>query len=176
MSITIRDGRESDLTALVDLYNRYVDTSHVTFDDEPIAVDDRRAWFSAFDPDGPYRLLVAEPSGAGAESDSTLPLLGYASATRYRPKPGYRTSVETSVYLHPDHLGRGLGGRLYARLIERLDADPRLHRAYAGVALPNPASEALHVRSGYTELVTYREVGTKFGKFWDVRWFERSLD
>jgi L-amino acid N-acyltransferase YncA len=50
-----------------------------------------------------------------------------------------------------------------------------LHRAYAGVALPNDASVALHERLGFREVGTYVEVGRKFSRYWDVRWFERSL-
>jgi phosphinothricin acetyltransferase len=50
-----------------------------------------------------------------------------------------------------------------------------VHRAYAGIALPNDASFALHRRFGFTEIGTYREVGRKFGRYWDVLWLERPL-
>jgi len=126
----------------------------------------RRAWFEGFSECGPHRLLVAE-TGSG--------LVGYASSSRFRPKPAYHTSVETTIYLDPDHLGQGLGARLYGALLEALGAEPGVHRAYGGVALPNPASIALHEAFGFRLVGTFREVGHKFGKFWDVSWYEKDI-
>jgi phosphinothricin acetyltransferase len=100
--------------------------------------------------------------------------LGYATSSPFRPKPGYVTSVEMTVYLRPDATGRGLGTLLYSELLSAL-AGEDLHRAYAGVALPNDASVALHERVGFRVIGTYVEVGRKFGRYWDVRWFEREL-
>ena len=82
--------------------------------------------------------------------------------------------METSVYIAPDAVGRGLGNRLYTRLFADLRGE-ELHRAYAGVAVPNPGSVALHRRFGFTSIGTFVEVGTKFGGFVDVEWFERPL-
>lgn len=161
----IRPARFGDLPALVEIYNHYVTDSHVTFDTEPFTPEEREPWFSGFAPTGPYRLLVAELDGAP---------IGYATSTRLRPKAAYSTSVETTVYVAPDRRGRGYGGKLYRALLRALE-DEGLHRAYAGIALPNPASVAMHERLGYRHLGTYREVGRKFGKFWDVAWYERSL-
>jgi phosphinothricin acetyltransferase len=161
----VRPGEERDLVALTTIYNHYVTTSHVTFDDVPFSVDERRVWFSHYSPTGPHRLLVAE------ENDE---LLGYATSSPFRPKPGYRTSVETTVYVAADAGGRGVGNALYARLFAEL-ADEGLHRAYAGLAVPNLPSRALHLRFGFTRIGVFREVGTKFGRFVDVEWFERPL-
>ena len=161
----VRPGEERDLVALTSIYNYYVTTSHVTFDDVPFSVDERRAWFSHYAPTGPHRLLVAE------EGDE---ILGYATSGPFRPKPGYRTSVETTVYVAADAGGRGVGNALYTRLFAEL-AEEDLHRAYAGLAVPNAPSRALHLRFGFTPIGVFREVGTKFGRFVDVEWFERPL-
>lgn len=161
----VRPGEERDLVALTSIYNYYVTTSHVTFDDVPFSVDERRAWFSHYAPTGPHRLLVAE------EGDE---ILGYATSGPFRPKPGYRTSVETTVYVAADAGGRGVGNALYTRLFAEL-AEEDLHRAYAGLAVPNAPSRALHLRLGFTPIGVFREVGTKFGRFVDVEWFERPL-
>lgn len=161
----LRVGEESDLPALTDVYNHYVTTSIVTFDDVPFTVDQRREWFHHYAPSGPHRLVVADVAGTA---------VGYATSSPFRPKPGYRTSVETSVYIGPDAVGRGIGHRLYAALFAHL-ADQPVHRAYAGVALPNPASVALHERFGFSRIGTYEEVGTKFGHWVDVEWFQRAL-
>ena len=161
----VRPGRLHDLPALTDLYNHYVRSGAVTFDVDEFTVEARRHWFDHYAPTGPHRLLVA------VDGDDVL---GYVTSGPLRPKPAYATSVETTVYLRPDATGRGLGTLLYRRLFEVL-AGEDLHRAFAGVALPNDASEALHRRVGFTELGTYGEVGRKFGRYWDVRWFERPL-
>lgn len=161
----VRAARPADLPALTDIYNHYVRTSGVTFDTTPFTVEARQEWFSHYAATGPHRLLV------GVDGDEVL---GYATSSPFRPKPGYASSVETSVYLRHDATGRGLGTMLYGALLEAL-ADQDLHRAYAGVALPNDASVALHERLGFREVGTYVEVGRKLGRYWDVRWFERAL-
>ena len=100
--------------------------------------------------------------------------MGYATSSPHRAKPGYATSVETTVYCDPAATGRGLGTALYAELLAVLGRED-LHRAYAGVALPNEPSDALHRKLGFRELGTFREVGRKRGRWVDVRWYERPL-
>jgi phosphinothricin acetyltransferase len=161
----LRAAEVADLPGVTDIYNHYVRTSGVTFDTTPFTVEARQEWFSHYATTGPHRLLVA------VDGDDVV---GYATSSPFRPKPGYASSVETSVYLRHDATGRGLGTLLYRALLEAL-ADQDLHRAYAGVALPNDASVALHERLGFREVGTYVEVGRKLGRYWDVRWFERPL-
>jgi phosphinothricin acetyltransferase len=162
----VRPARLDDLPALTAIYNHYVRTSASTFDIEEFSVDARRGWIEHYADIGPHRLLVAV--------DDDEAVVGYATSSSLRAKPAYATSVETTVYCHPLAAGHGLGTLLYQRLLEEL-AEEDLHRAYAGVALPNDASEALHRRLGFRELGTYVEVGRKFGRYWDVRWYERAL-
>ncbi|MEW2067645.1 N-acetyltransferase family protein [Streptomyces sp. NPDC007346] len=160
-----RPGGEGDLAELVRIYNHYVTGTPVTFDVEPTTVERRRTWLAAHPDHGPHRLLVAEEGGE---------LLGYATSSAFRPKPAYATSVETSVYLAPQHAGRGVGSLLYASLFEVL-AQEDVHQALAGVTLPNEASERLHLRFGFQPVGVYREVGRKFDRFWDVAWFQKPL-
>lgn len=68
-----------------------------------------------------------------------------------------------------------MGLALYAELIDQLVRDPRLHRAYGGITLPNAASVALHEKLGFTHVSTYSEVGYKFDCYRDVAWFEKNL-
>ena len=77
--------------------------------------------------------------------------------------------------MHADHRGKGVGNALYTELLRRLDANDDLLMAVAGVASPNPASEALHRAHGFTEVGTFDDVGVKFGKPWSVRWYQRPL-
>jgi phosphinothricin acetyltransferase len=101
-------------------------------------------------------------------------VLGYASSGPHRARPGYATTVETSVYVDPARSGHGVGASLYGALFEALrEAD--LHRALAAIALPNPASVTLHGRFGFKQVGLFTEQGHKFGRYWDVAWFERAL-
>lgn len=161
----IRPAGPPDLPDLVEIYNHYVVHTPITFDIEPRTLEDRRQWLAGFRDEGPLRLLVAEEAGRA---------VGYAGTLPFRAKAAYRTSVETTIYLHPVATGRGLGRRLYAALLETV-AGSGIHRAYAGVTLPNAASVVLHERMGFRSIGVYREVGYKLGRFWDVQWFEKAL-
>ncbi len=165
-SAEIRGGEARDLDALVRIYNHYVETTHVTFDTEPFTAESRRPWLDGFAASGRHRLLVAELGGR---------VVGYASSRPFKEKAAYASSVETSVYLEPASTGRGLGGPLYRRLLALIEVEPGVHRAYAGIALPNAASIALHERLGFRLAGTYREVGFKLGRYWDVSWYERDV-
>jgi phosphinothricin acetyltransferase len=101
-------------------------------------------------------------------------ILGYATSSPYRAKPAYSTSVEVTIYLAPDAGGRGIGTLLYKALFADL-ATEDVHRAYAGIAQPNEASTRLHERFGFRPVGTYQEVGRKFGRYWDVAWYEKEL-
>jgi phosphinothricin acetyltransferase len=165
MNVEVRNADVADLPALTSIYNHYVEHSPATFDLEPFTVEARRSWFEHYAPGGPHRLLVAIDDGAVA---------GYASSGRFRPKAAFYPSVEVTIYLHPDATGGGIGSALYQELFAEL-CDERLHRAYAAITQPNPASVALHRRFGFVDVGTMTEVGRKFDKWWDVLWMERSL-
>lgn len=166
--VQVRAGEEGDLPVLTDIYNHYVRETPVTFDTEPLTPEARRPWLLSHPKDGPHRLLVA----LGAESNRVL---GYATSSPFRPKSAYSTSVEVSVYLAPDACGRGVGTLLYERLFDALGGED-VHRAYAGIAQPNEASVRLHALFGFRHIGTYGEVGRKFGRYWDVAWYEKPLN
>lgn len=65
-------------------------------------------------------------------------VLGYATSGPFRPKQAYETSVETSVYVAPEQVGRGVGGLLYASLFQVLERED-VRQALGGVAPPNEA-------------------------------------
>ncbi|MEU1145609.1 N-acetyltransferase family protein [Streptomyces sp. NPDC005863] len=169
--VQVRPGDEADLEALTDLYNHYVRETAVTFDTVVFRPEERRPWLLSHPKDGPHRLLVAQGSDSGLRPSRVL---GYATSSPLRPKSAYATSVEVSVYCAPDAAGRGVGTLLYRALLDAL-AGEDLHRAYAGIALPNEASVRLHERFGFRHIGTYGEVGRKFGRYWDVAWYERPL-
>jgi phosphinothricin acetyltransferase len=162
----IRAAVPDDLEALTEIYNHYIVHSAITFDLHPFTPAERRAWFDDHADSGPHRLLVA--------TDDHGKCAGYASSSRWRPKPAYNTTVEVSVYCHPDACGRGCGTALYRELFGAL-AQEDIHTIVAGVSLPNAASLSLHERLGFRPVGVFHAVGRKFDRFWDVAWFERPL-
>lgn len=161
----IRPARPADLPALTAIYNHYVSYTHAVFDERPATELERRAWFDRYDQSGPHRILVVEQAGEAC---------GWASSQEYRNHPAFRECVETSVMLAPHTLGRGLGSALYRRLFEILANEP-VHRVYAGVALPNPASCRLHEKLGFRLIGTYSEYAIKHDQRISSVWYEKAL-
>lgn len=110
--------------------------------------------------------LVAEEAGR---------VIGYAYASQHRSREAYRFSCDVTVYLADGARGRRLGTRLYTELFRLLRAQG-FRNAFAGIALPNPASVALHESIGFRRLGIYRDVGFKLGAWHDVGWWQLVLD
>ena len=163
--IALTFAEYGDLAALTEIYNHYVLNSAITFDTEPFSTEDRKPWLSQFTPGSLHQCLVAKRQGE---------ILGYASSSKLRPKPAYDSSVETTIYLHPNALGQGLGVLLYGRLLDNL-TELGIHRCYGIVALPNEPSIRLHRRLGFSQIGVLNEVGFKFGRYHDTAWLERRL-
>jgi phosphinothricin acetyltransferase len=164
VALEILDARPSDAPGIATIYDWYVAHTPATFDLEPMPLDDRLAWLAEHR-DPRHRALVAVERGE---------VVGFVTSSRFRPRAAYDTTVETSVYVHHQHVGRGIGGALYSALFEALDGLD-LHRACAGITMPNPASEALHRSFGFRPVGRFTEQGWKFGRYWDVAWFERGM-
>ena len=159
----IRAATEGDLAGIAAIYDEQVRTGISTFDLEP--------------PPASYwsrRLADHEPGDHVLVADDGGTVAGFAYAGAYRPRPGYRLTRETSVYVGEGARGQGLGRRLYDDLLPRLDADG-IHVALALIALPNDASVALHEACGFVHLGTMREVGRKFDRWLDTAWYQRTF-
>lgn len=159
----IRLATPDDAPAVARIYRPIVERTTISFEtDAPTDADMRQRMAEALTL---YPWLVLE---------NATEVLAYAYGSRHRPRAAYRWSVETSVYVDERHRGRGLGGRLYTTLLQLLAAQG-FANAYAGIALPNPASVTLHERMGFRALGLFRRVGFKFGEWWDVGWWYRPL-
>lgn len=161
---TIRPATEADLPGIKAVYDHHVLHSTATFETVPPPLSSWEERLARTGP-GDHVLVAADPAEG---------VLGYATGTPYRPRPAYHRTRETSVYLTPGATGRGLGRRLYDDLLARLVAD-RVHTAVAVVALPNPASEALHRGCGYSPAGRLPEVGWKFDRWIDTALWARLL-
>lgn len=165
-AVELRPADAADVSEITAIFNHYVQRTNASFHAEPFDPEVRRAeWFPRFGRTGRRRLLVA------SEGERVL---GAAWSDDFRDKVAYRTTVETTVYLHPDERGHGLGRALYGALLEQLKGED-LHLAIGVIALPNAASEALHAALGFRRTGLLPHVGRKFGKLHDVALWTRPL-
>lgn len=160
---TIRSATQADAPALLEIYAPFVRDTAVSFEMDVPAVEDMAARVSRVQKG--WCWLVAEEAGR---------CQGYAYGTSFRERRAYRWSVETSVYVHPDHRQKGVGRALYLVLLQKL-IDMGYCNAYAGITLPNEASVALHQSLGFEPVGVFRRAGWKFDAWHDVAWFQRIL-
>jgi phosphinothricin acetyltransferase len=165
MSVAIRRAEQGDLPALLEIYNHYVRETPITFDVEPRTLAQRQQWLDGFAPSGRYQCFVAAKNGEA---------IGWASSHRYNERAAYDTTVASGIYLAPRETGQGLGRRLYATLFDAL-AGEDIHRVFGGITMPNEASVRLHLTFGFQPVGIYREVGLKFGRYWDVATYLRPM-
>jgi phosphinothricin acetyltransferase len=161
--LKLRVANPYDAASICAIYNPYVADTVITFEEEPVAVDamTRRI----VEVTHTYPWLVAEAQGH---------VVGYSYAGSWRPRSAYRYSVETTIYIDRAHMGRGLGRLLYGALLDRLRVQG-FHCAVGGIALPNPASIALHEKLGFHRAATLKEVGWKQSRWVDVEYWQRIL-
>ena len=157
----IRAASEQDADAIAAIYSYYVTDTIVTFEEEPPSRSEISRRIATVRNAGlPW--VVAEENDA---------ILGYAYATPWKDRIGYRFSVETTVYLAKDCVGRGIGTQLYSELF-RLLAERGIHSAIGGVALPNDASVALHEKFGMKKVAEFEQVGVKFDRWINVGYWQ----
>ena len=155
--LLLRPAEEQHLPAINAIYNEQILHGTATWENEPWSDQRRREWFAEHDERYPVFVAV-EPDA----SDGAIAGFGYLSA--YRPRIGYRFTREDSVYVHPDHRGRGAGRLLLSALVEgarRLG----IHVVYAVIESDNAASIELHRTLGFEQNGFRREAGFKFGRW-----------
>ena len=162
--LKLRAVTADDAAAIAAIYAPYVENSIVSFETE-----------------APNAAAIRERIEAGgalypwlAAVDEQDAILGYAYATAFRPRPAYRYTVETTVYVRQGLHRRGIGSLLYRPLLAILEAQG-FTQAFGAISLPNPASAALHERLGFLRAGTYKQVGWKQGGWWDVGLWQRAL-
>jgi phosphinothricin acetyltransferase len=165
--MTVEPASERHLAAIAAIYDEAARSSAATFDLVGPPEEYWRGVLSEVEPAAGRLLLVA--------LDDSGEVVGYAKSGEHKSRPAYASTCETSLYVAEDARGRGVGGALYDALLARLDESPLL-LAVGGVAEPNEASTRLHLSRGFTRVGTFRSVGVKFGREWDVTWYQRRLD
>jgi phosphinothricin acetyltransferase len=159
----IRDASKADAAAVASIYNYYIETTVITFEEVPLTVSDMELRIDEITASLPW--LVFERDGE---------VLGYAYASKWKGRCAYRHTVESTIYLKPDCCGMGIGKQLYGRLIDQLSTQS-VHVVIGGVALPNPGSIALHEKLGFSQVAHFKQVGWKFQQWIDVGYWQRIL-
>jgi phosphinothricin acetyltransferase len=160
----VRDALDSDLPAIVRIYNHAIVNTVATFDLAPYMVEKRRDWVAQFG--GEHPLLVCETEGGA--------VVGFAYYLPYRSKAAYARTKETTIYIDPAYHRRGIGGILYAELIERARR-AGVHVLIAILGGKNEPSEALHKKFGFELVGREREVGYKSGGWVDSYIYQKIL-
>jgi len=161
---TIRAAHPADAAAIAAIYNHYVRSSTITFEEvEVTSADIARRIDNVMTCGLPWLVL-----------EDREEILGYAYACKWKERSAYRRSVESSVYLNPRAVGKGHATMLYQRLFEQL-TQCGIHLVIGGIAQPNEASTALHRKMGFAPVGTFREVGFKFGQWLDVSYWQLRL-
>ena len=175
-SLTIRPCTRADLPIIQTIYNHYVHHTVVTFDllDRPISFFESK--FDNIAGHLPYLVITT--------NDPAHPsVLGYAYASPYSERSAYRHTVEIGFFVHPEYLGVGIGESLLDALTMTLtelkneDGRPRIYQAIAKMSV-NPSgkdAERFYLREGWDEVGRLRKVGWKFGKWIDIKVFQKGL-
>jgi phosphinothricin acetyltransferase len=161
----IRDATEADLHRILDITNEAIAHTTASWSLEPVTLDERRDWFRAHCAHG-YPILVAEDRDGG--------VLGFAAYGEFRPRAGYRHTVEHSIYVDALQRGRGIGTALLSALIDRALANG-VHVMIGGIDADNTGSIRLHERFGFTATGQLHEVGRKFDRWLNLVFMQRIL-
>ncbi|MGV2998627.1 N-acetyltransferase family protein [Streptococcus suis] len=161
--IEIRSARLEDAAELVAIYAPYVEKTAITFETQVPTVGEFASRIEKTLEKFPY--LVAEEEGR---------VVGYAYASTYKDRAAYDWTVELSVYVSNFARGKGIGSLLYDAIEEDLKARG-FKNFLACIALPNPASLALHKKRGYEQVAHFKNVGYKFDTWHDIVWLQKSL-
>lgn len=162
-TVLIREARLNDAAVLRDVYAPFVERTAVTFETEIPSVDE----FAE-------RIAKAQTNWSWLVAETPIGIAGYAYGTRWRDRPAYGKTVETSTYLDARYHRQGIGYALYRALLGDLQGKG-YHTAVAGIALPNDGSVALHRKLSFEPVGVFRAVGWKFGAWHDVAWWQRRL-
>ena len=160
----IRKATLADTSALLEIYNYYVIHTAVTFDEVALSLNAFTEKLELILKD--YPCIVFEDNNE---------ILGFAYGSKFRPKPAYNYTVESTVYVKNGAHGKQIGSKLYTELIEQLKQ--RNFKSVLGVlTIPNPASVKLHEKFGFTQVAHLKEVGFKFDAWLDVGIFQLKIN
>jgi L-amino acid N-acyltransferase YncA len=157
-------ARREDVPRIVEISNWAAANTSANFATEPEPLE---AWMELFE-----QTSALHPWLVALLDDEVI---GFAKASPHRSRCAYGWTAEVSVYIAPEHHGRGVGTALYGALIPLLRSQGFV-TLLAGITSGHSASERLHARVGFIRCGTFRKVGWKFGQWHDVGYWELHLD
>ena len=160
----IRNVKRTDAEDIAEIYNYYIENTIISFEAEPVNAEEIECRILKITEKG-YPFIVYE------EEEKVI---GYAYLSKWRERDAYKKTLETSIYLDKDHLHKGIGRKLYQRLIE-LGKKLGIHVLIGGVSVPNPESQKLHEYFGFEKVGFFKEVGYKFDRYIDVEFWQLVL-
>ncbi len=162
--LRMRMATTADAAAIQAIYAPYVADTVISFETVPPTVEDMAGRIGA--------ILATYPYIVGIRGGR---IIGYAYAGRQMERAAYQWNATLSVYLDKEQVGSGCGSRLYRALLSILELQ-NIRNVYGGVTSPNPRSERLHERFGFSAVGVYHRTGFKFGRWIDVAWYEKRLN
>jgi L-amino acid N-acyltransferase len=163
--IIISNATQKDLQPMLDVYNEAIINTTAVYQEETHTLAMRRKWLEEKQQAG-LPVFVAYVNDEFA---------GFSSYGPFRNWPGYRFTVEHSVYVAAGFRGRGIGKKLVNALIEHARLQ-KIHVIIAGIDAAGEASIGMHISLGFKEVAWFKEVGFKFGRWLDLKFFELILD
>lgn len=164
---SLRAATSADAAGVVSVYNHFVLRSLATFEESELSAIEMATRIADVQASGlPWLVAIDDPNT----------VVGYAYASPWQSRVGYRFTVEVSVYVAPDQTNRGLGSSLYVRLFETLKNETDVEVVIGGIALPNAASVALHERMGMRQVAQFERVGVKQGQWLDVGYWQCHIE
>jgi len=163
--IEVREAKLDDADAVAAIYAHHVLHGTASFDEVPPSASVWREKIATIEARG-WPFLVAASGEA---------IFGYAYATQFRDRPAYAFTCENSIYVHPDHVGRGIGRRLLADLVAAA-REAGFRQMIAVIGGAEPASATLHRSCGFAQAGRMQAVGFKFGRWLDTLYMQRRLD
>ena len=161
---SVRIATTSDAHAMLDIYTPYILSTAFTFETEVPSTEQFTKRIETYLEKYPW--LVCEVDNK---------IAGYVYASTHRDREAYQWTCESSVYVHDDFKGKGVGSELYAVLFEILKYQG-VRNVYAGITMPNEASEKMHAKCGFERFAIYDNIGYKLDSWHKVGWWKLQLN
>jgi L-amino acid N-acyltransferase YncA len=163
-NLSIRDAQESDLPAILDIYNEVILNTTAVYSEQPHTLQMRKDWYlDRVNNNFPVFVAIIDDN-----------IAGFCSFGHFRAWPCYRYTAELSIYVETSHRGKGVSKLMLQSLIERAQ-QMNIHALLAGISADNEISISLHRSFGFAEVAHFKEVGYKFGRWLDLKFLELIL-